>query len=91
MNNNLIVKGFNVNEIHGQAVNAILPKLDIAGTEKETLTYVRYGHVGTTTQYTKIAIDKVRQWINDNTFPVEIISNDKAFKVTYSKEVAASC
>jgi len=79
------------NKPHAQAVNAILSKLDIADTEKETVTYERHGHVGTTTQYTKSVIDKVRQWINDNAFPAEIVSNGKTFKVTYNKEVAVSC
>lgn len=79
------------NKPHAQAVSVIIGQLDIADNEKEVVTFERHGHTGTTIQYTKSVIDKVKQWLNENAFPPVIVGNGKTFKVTYNKEVAVSC
>ena len=76
------------NKPHSQAVSVIIGLLDIPDNEKEVVSFEKNGHVGTTIQYAKSVIDKVKQWLNTNAFPTEIVSNGKTFKVTYNKEVA---
>lgn len=71
---------------HAQAVNAIISQLNLDDNEKETVSFERHGHVGTTTQYTKSVIDKVKHWLNSNDYPTEIRYNNKTFKVSYKKE-----
>lgn len=75
------------NKPHGQAVNAIISQLDLDDNEKETVSFEKNGHVGTTTQYTKSVIDKVNHWLISNDYPTEIRYNNKTFKVSYKKEV----
>ncbi len=70
---------------HAQAVNAIISQLKLNDDEKETVSYERHGHVGTTTQYTKSVIDKVKHWLSNNGFPTEIRYNNKTFKVSYKE------
>jgi len=76
---------------HGQAISAIVSQLDIADNEKEVVNFEKNGHMGTTVQYTRSVIDKVKQWIADNGYPAEIRTTDstgksKTYKVSYKKE-----
>lgn len=75
------------NKPHGQAVSAIISKLDISDEEKELVSYENNGHTGTTTQYTKSVIDKVINWLKENEYPNKIPrvskGKSKTFNVTY--------
>lgn len=78
------------NKPHGQAVSAIVAKFDISDEEKEVVSFEKNGHMGTTTQYTKSVLDKVRKWIIANDYPTEIEytdrkGNSKTYRVSYNK------
>ncbi|MFA5385963.1 MAG: Bro-N domain-containing protein [Eubacteriales bacterium] len=74
---------------HGQAVGAIVSRLDISPDEKEIVTFERNGHSGTANQYTKSVIEKVDCWIKNQGYPSEIPftdskGNNRTFSLKYS-------
>ncbi|MFA5385882.1 MAG: BRO family protein [Eubacteriales bacterium] len=74
---------------HGQAVGAIVSRLDIFPDEKEIVTFERNGHSGTANQYTKSVIEKVDCWIKNQGYPSEIPftdskGNNRTFSLKYS-------
>ncbi|QEK12688.1 hypothetical protein FQB35_10295 [Crassaminicella thermophila] len=76
------------NKPHGQAIKAILENIEIGDNEKETVSFEKNGHMGTTTQYTKTVIDKVKQWLLDNNYPTDIkyvtsTNRSKTYRVVY--------
>lgn len=79
------------NKPHKQVIGYIISQINIQDDEKEIVSFENNGHMGTTTQYTKSVIDKVKQWIYDNNNPTEITvkqnGKSKRFTIVY-KEVA---
>jgi prophage antirepressor-like protein len=69
---------------HGQAVHAILSRLEILPDEKELVPYTRNGHSGTAYQYTASVNDKVRKWLLENGYPDKIESTTSKIKRTYN-------
>jgi len=70
---------------HGQAIGAIIKKLDIGEDEKELVTFEKNGHSGTAIQYTQSVIDKVVMWLKSNNYPMLIsYTNSDGKEVTYS-------
>ncbi len=83
----------NSNKPHGQAVSAIVAKLDISDDEKELVSFERNGHMGTTTQYKEGVISKIKKWLEDNGYPIEIRfidskGNEKTYRVQYRRDKA---
>jgi prophage antirepressor-like protein len=57
------------NKPHKQAIGYIISQIEIDDSEKEIVSFENNGHMGTTTQYTRSVIEKVRKWILDNGSP----------------------
>lgn len=77
---------------HGQAVSAVLSKIDISDDEIIRTAFSRNGHDGVTTQYKPSVYNKVQNWLEGNGYPVKIPYTDsrgnyKTYSVAY-KEVA---
>ena len=68
---------------HSAAVGAIIAKLKIADAEREQVPYCRNGHDGMDYQYTETVVNKVRDWIHANNFPMMISAGDKNYSVQY--------
>ena len=68
---------------HPAAVGAIIAKLKIADAEREQVPYCRNGHDGMDYQYTETVVNKVRDWIHANNFPMMISAGDKNYSVQY--------
>lgn len=68
---------------HSAAVGAIIAKLKIADAEREQVPYCRNGHDGMDYQYTERVVNKVRDWIHANNFPMVISVGDKNYSVQY--------
>lgn len=68
---------------HPAAVGAIIAKLKIADAEREQVPYCRNGHDGMDYQYTETVVNKVRDWIHANNFPMMISVGDKNYSVQY--------
>lgn len=78
---------------HGQAVGAILKKLDIAEDEKNVVAFDTGSHAGTTIQYAQSVIDKVQSWLVENNYPTVIgyktsKGMEKKYTVIYGQNVA---
>lgn len=71
---------------HSQAINAILSNIEILDTEKKDVWESNGSWQGTVTKYTKDVINKVRKWVSDNNFPIEIKNKKKTFYVEYKLE-----
>lgn len=68
---------------HPAAVGAIIAKLKITDAEREQVPYCRNGHDGMDYQYTERVVNKVRDWIHANNFPMVISVGDKNYSVQY--------
>lgn len=68
---------------HAAAVGAIIAKLKITDAEREQVPYCRNGHDGMDYQYTERVVNKVRDWIHANNFPMVISVGDKNYSVQY--------
>lgn len=68
---------------HPAAVGAIIAKLKITDAEREQVPYCRNGHDGMDYQYTETVVNKVRDWIHANNFPMMISAGDKNYSVQY--------
>lgn len=68
---------------HPAAVGAIIAKLKITDAEREQVPYCRNGHDGMDYQYTETVVNKVRDWIHVNNFPMVISAGDKNYSVQY--------
>lgn len=76
---------------HSQAVKAIIDKLDITDDEKQLVNFEKNGHMGTTYQYSKSVINKVKQWLIDNNHPHKIpattaTGKNRTCRVIYQSE-----
>jgi hypothetical protein len=77
------------NKPHGQAVTAIIDKLDIEEDEMASVWESTSNWQGTVTKYSESVIEKVKNWLYDNGKPTEIKGNKKTFKVVYKEELVA--
>lgn len=68
---------------HSAAIGAIIAKLKIADAEREQVPYCRNGHDGMDYQYTESVVNKVRNWVRANNFPMVISAGDKNYSVQY--------
>lgn len=68
---------------HAAAVGAIITKLSLSDAEREQVPYCRNGHDGMDYQYTERVVNKVRDWIHANNFPMVISVGDKNYSVQY--------
>lgn len=73
---------------HGQAIGAIIQRLSIEDSEKELVTFENNGHSGTAIQYIQSVIEKVRKWLEDNSYPTLIpfmdsTGKEKTYTVNY--------
>lgn len=68
---------------HSAAVGAIIAKLKITDAEREQVPYCRNGHDGMDYQYTESVVNKVRDWIRANNFPMVVSAGDKNYSVQY--------
>lgn len=79
------------NKPHRQVIGYIISRLNLEDSEKETVGFEANGHMGTTIQYTKSVIEKVKQWLSENNNPAEIKAEingkSKKFLIKY-KDVA---
>lgn len=72
------------NKPHGQAINAIIQKIEIAPGEREVVSFEKNGHMGTSYRYKQSVIDKINQWLNDNGLPTLLdFVNSKGKKSTF--------
>lgn len=69
---------------HSQAVGAIIEKLNISDDDKVSTPYTNHGHSGVTVQYNGNVVEKVKNWIEDNSYPKTIKSGIKNLKVNYA-------
>ena len=75
---------------HDKAVSAIIQKLDIFTDEIVRTAYSRNGHDGVTVQYKGSVLEKVREWLNENGYPIVIEfmlsnGNSNKCKVVYGE------
>lgn len=54
---------------HDKAVSAIIQKLDLFADEVVRTAYSRNGHDGVTAQYKESVLEKVREWLEENSYP----------------------
>lgn len=57
---------------HDKAVSAIIQKLDIFADEVVRTAYSRNGHDGVTVQYKGSVLEKVKEWLEENGYPIMI-------------------
>ena len=70
---------------HAHAVGAIIATLDITEEEREALPYYNNGHDGVDYQYTESVVGKVRDWLEDNSWPTDFQLGGKNFRVIYRR------
>lgn len=75
---------------HDKAVSGIIQKLDIFTEEVVKTTYSRNGHDGVTVQYKDSVYQKVREWLEENSYPsiieLELANgNTNRCRVVYSE------
>lgn len=61
---------------HGQAVGAILKKIDISESEIIRTPFSRNGHDGITKQYKCSVLEKVKDWLEEYDYPTKIQYQD---------------
>ena len=57
---------------HDKAVSAIIQKLDLFADEIVRTAYSRNGHDGVTVQYKNSVLEKAREWMEENNYPLLI-------------------
>ncbi|MDY3230585.1 MAG: Rha family transcriptional regulator [Clostridiaceae bacterium] len=57
---------------HDKAVSAIIQKLDLFADEIVRTAYSRNGHDGVTVQYKNSVLEKAREWLEENNYPLLI-------------------
>lgn len=57
---------------HDKAVSAIIQKLDLFADEIVRTAYSRNGHDGVTVQYKDSVLEKAREWLEENNYPLLI-------------------
>lgn len=57
---------------HNQAVGDIIRKLDLNADEIKTTAFTRNGHDDVTVQYLPSVVDKVKNWLEENSYPTKI-------------------
>ncbi|EGT2197677.1 TPA: phage repressor protein [Clostridioides difficile] len=68
------------------AVGEIIKKLDIQDNEKLVVLESKRGWSGSVNKYSQSAIDKIRNWIEENNRPTKIAGEKKNFHVVYKIE-----
>lgn len=69
---------------HSQAIGAIIEKISIAADDKICTPFTNNGHSGVVTQYKEKVVDMIKDWLEENSYPSEILSNNKKFSVRYA-------
>lgn len=54
---------------HDKAVSAIIQKIDLFTDEVVRTAYSRNGHDGVTVQYKESVLEKVKEWLEENSYP----------------------
>ena len=62
---------------HNKAVSAIIKKLCIADDLTVRTPFTRNGHSDFTTQYKQPVVEKIKEWLNENSYPAAINYTDR--------------